>query len=282
MTDDFISTLYRKPCPSCARQYARDSRACPFCGYMEGMDGEAEEDQERLYGEYLVARCKQSRDETEHLRREVQRHPGDRNRERLWALAQAEDQALDRELKAYQEGRHRPDDELQPPAIKEDDGSSIAAAAKQPDDEHSLHAAKEGDNSIAQPIQRTDHKPSPHVAKESHGGSVAKAAKRPDRKPSLPAMTEGNSGGVAKAAQRLHQEPPSRAAGDKECPVCTATVPHDVGRCACGYVFGGTVTQLLVCPHCTASVEAGSERCGCGYPIAVGPAAPGIPGLSKR
>jgi len=219
MADDSISTLYRKPCPSCARQYARDSRACPFCGYVEGASGEAEGDQERLFGEYLIARCQQSHNEVERLRREVLLHPEDRNREHLLALAEAEDQAFEQDLKSYQEGQ-------------------------------------------------CHHEPEPaHLMVETAA---------------MPELT-------AEPAPLQHHrepEPPRRAIADKECPVCTATVPREVERCACGYIFGAEfgadVMQLSACPHCTAPVQVGVTRCGCGYPLAVGPAVSGIPGLSKR
>ncbi len=107
MTDDSISTLYRKACPSCARQYARDSRACPYCGYVDTLTSETEEDQERLYGEYLMARYKQCHDEVERLRRELALHPQDRARDRALALAVADWQGVKRELDAYRDGRDR-------------------------------------------------------------------------------------------------------------------------------------------------------------------------------
>ena len=189
MTEDAISTLYRKPCPSCARQYARDSRACPFCGYTEALASETEEDQERLYGEYLAARYKQAHDEVERLRRAVTLHPEDRAQERALALALADEEVLGREWAAYRDGHH----------------------------------------------------------------------------------------------QAVRDEPPQRATADKECPVCTATLPKDVGRCACGYVFGAEVAATAtLCPHCTAPVAAGAERCGCGYPMAAQAPVSGIPGLRRR
>jgi hypothetical protein len=189
MTEDAISTLYRKPCPSCARQYARDSRACPFCGYVEVLASETEEDQERLYGEYLAARYKQAHDEVERLRRAVTLHPEDRGRERALALALADEEVLGREWTAYRDGHH----------------------------------------------------------------------------------------------QAAHGEPPQRAKADKECPVCTATLPKGVGRCACGYVFGAeVVATTTLCPHCTAPVAAGAERCGCGYPLGAQTPVSGIPGLRRR
>lgn len=188
MTEDAISTLYRKACPSCARQYARDSRACPFCGYVEALTSETEEDQERLYGEYLAARQKQAHNEVERLRRAVALHPEDRTRERALALALADEEALAAEWAAYRDGRH----------------------------------------------------------------------------------------------QAAHSEPPQRAVADKECPVCTATLPKGVERCACGYVFGaGLVAATTLCPHCTAPVVAGAERCGCGYPLTALAPTSGIPGLRR-
>ncbi len=188
MTEDAISTLYRKACPSCARQYARDSRACPFCGYVEALTSETEEDQERLYGEYLAARQKQAHNEVERLRRAVALHPEDRTRERALALALADEEALAAEWAAYRDGRH----------------------------------------------------------------------------------------------QAAHSEPPQRAVADKECPVCTATLPKGVERCACGYVFGaGLVAATTLCPHCTAPVVAGADRCGCGYPLTALAPTSGIPGLRR-
>ena len=188
MTEDAISTLYRKACPSCARQYARDSRACPFCGYVEVLTSETEEDQERLYGEYLAARQKQAHNEVERLRRAVALHPEDRTRERALALALADEEALAAEWAAYRDGRH----------------------------------------------------------------------------------------------QAAHSEPPQRAVADKECPVCTATLPKGVERCACGYVFGaGLVAATTLCPHCTAPVVAGADRCGCGYPLTALAPTSGIPGLRR-
>lgn len=130
MTEDSISTLYRKPCPSCARQYARDSRACPFCGYAEASGREMEEDQERLYGEYLMARCKQSHDEVDRLRRELQLHPGDQARRRSLALAEAEKAALARDLDVYVGGRHRSSEE--PPERAVGDKACPACAATVP------------------------------------------------------------------------------------------------------------------------------------------------------
>ncbi len=103
MTDEPIATLYRKLCPSCARQYARDSRACPFCGYAETMSGDQEEDQERLYGEYLVARYRQYQDEAKRLRREAAQFPNEPSRTRVLAQVDAEIASLERDLKAYQD-----------------------------------------------------------------------------------------------------------------------------------------------------------------------------------
>lgn len=189
MTDDAISTLYRKPCPSCARQYARDSRACPFCGYVEALASESEQDQERLYGEYLAARFKQAHEEVERLRRAAGLHPEDRVQARALALAVADMEALERDLGAYRQDKH----------------------------------------------------------------------------------------------ETARAEPPRRATDDKECPVCTATMPQSVGRCACGYVFGAeVVTTSNTCPHCTAPVASGAERCTCGYPLAAASRVSGIPSLRRR
>ncbi len=112
MTDEPIATLYRKPCPSCARQYARDSRACPFCGYVETMGGDQEEDQERLYGEYLIARHRQYQDEAKRLRREAERSPNDPGRTRVLAQVDAEIASLERELKVFQD-KVRPEEGAQ-------------------------------------------------------------------------------------------------------------------------------------------------------------------------
>ncbi len=117
MTDEPIATLYRKPCPSCARQYARDSRACPFCGYAETAGSDHDEDQERLYGEYLVARHRQYQDELKRLQREAERSPVDPGRARVVAQVEAEIAGLERDLKAYQD-KARPDGrarEIEPP-----------------------------------------------------------------------------------------------------------------------------------------------------------------------
>ena len=198
MTDEPIATLYRKPCPSCARQYARDSRACPFCGYEETAGSDQEEDQERLYGEYLIARYRQYQDKAKRLRGEAKRSPNDPSRARVLAQVDAEIAALERDLKAYHE-RVRPEIRTREPEVR-----------------------------------------------------------------------------------TREIEPPERAVGDKVCPVCTATVPRVIGRCACGYVFGAEVTALSVCPHCTATVEAGVARCSCGYPLTLGASLSSIPGLSKR
>ncbi len=189
MTDDAISTLYRKPCPSCARQYARDSRACPFCGYVEALASESEQDQERLYGEYLAARFKQAREEMERLRHATGLHPEDRGHARALALAVADLEALGRDLDAYRQGQH----------------------------------------------------------------------------------------------ETARAEPPRRATADKECPVCTATMPQSVGRCACGFVFGADVVATSnTCPHCTAPVAYGVERCTCGYRLTTSSPVSGIPSLRRR
>ncbi len=223
MTEDAISTLYRKACPSCARQYARDSRACPFCGYVEALTSETEEDQERLYGEYLAARQKQAHNEVERLRRAVALHPEDRTRERALALALADEEALAAEWAAYRDGRHQ-------------------AAHSEPEPPPQIVAA------------HSEPEPRPHRATPHKGGRH----------------------------QAAHSEPPQRAVADKECPVCTATLPEGVERCACGYVFGaGLVATTTLCPHCTAPVVAGAERCGCGYPLAALTPTSGIPGLRR-
>ena len=223
MTEDAISTLYRKACPSCARQYARDSRACPFCGYVEALTSETEEDQERLYGEYLAARQKQAHNEVERLRRAVALHPEDRTRERALALALADEEALAVEWAAYRDGRHQ-------------------AAHSEPEPPPQIVAA------------HSEPEPRPHRATPHKGGRH----------------------------QAAHSEPPQRAVADKECPVCTATLPEGVERCACGYVFGaGLVATTTLCPHCTAPVVAGAERCGCGYPLAALTPTSGIPGLRR-
>jgi len=187
MHEEPIATLYRKPCPSCSRQYARDSQACPFCGYVEASGSDAEEDQERLYGEYLVARCKQAREEADGLRKKLARHPEDRSPERALAFLQAEVASLENELKTFQ----------------------------------------------------TAHR-------------------------------------------RAEEKPPERAKDGKTCPACLATLPQEIGRCACGHIFGTEVVSELICPHCTAPVSAGSERCGCGYPLGplISPQSR-IPGLHK-
>ena len=223
MTEDAISTLYRKACPSCARQYARDSRACPFCGYVEVLTSETEEDQERLYGEYLAARQKQAHNEVERLRRAVALHPEDRTRERALALALADEEALAAEWAAYRDGRHQ-------------------AAHSEPEPPPQIVAA------------HSEPEPRPHRATPHKGGRH----------------------------QAAHSEPPQRAVADKECPVCTATLPKGVERCACGYVFGaGLVAATTLCPHCTAPVVAGADRCGCGYPLTALAPTSGIPGLRR-
>ncbi len=232
MTEDAISTLYRKACPSCARQYARDSRACPFCGYVEALTSETEEDQERLYGEYLAARQKQAHNEVERLRRAVALHPEDRTRERALALALADEEALAAEWAAYRDGRHQAaHSEPEPPP-------QIVAAHSEPEPPPQVVAAH------SEPEPRATHKGGRH--------------------------------------QAAHSEPPQRAVADKECPVCTATLPKGVERCACGYVFGaGLVAATTLCPHCTAPVVAGAERCGCGYPLTALAPTSGIPGLRR-
>lgn len=95
-------TLYRKLCPSCARELAREARQCDACGYVEpGASGDAEEEQERLYGEYLMARLKQATEVCERLRREIEVHPEDKSRNRRLVEARAELVAVERELRQH-------------------------------------------------------------------------------------------------------------------------------------------------------------------------------------
>ncbi|WP_297376204.1 hypothetical protein [Acidiferrobacter sp.] len=251
MTEDAISTLYRKACPSCARQYARDSRACPFCGYVEVLTSETEEDQERLYGEYLAARQKQAHNEVERLRRAVALHPEDRTRERALALALADEEALAAEWAAYRDGRHQAaHSEPEPPP-------QIVAAHSEPEPRATPHKGGRHQATHSEP------EPPPEIV-AAHGEPEPRAT---------------HKGGRHQAA---HSEPPQRAVADKECPVCTATLPKGVERCACGYVFGaGLVAATTLCPHCTAPVVAGAERCGCGYPLTALAPTSGIPGLRR-
>lgn len=244
MNDEPIATLYRKPCPSCARQYARDSRACPFCGYAETMGGDQEDDQERLYGEYLIARHRQYQDEAQRLRREAERSPNDPGRARVLAQVEAEIATLERDLKAYQdkvraeEGTHLPDpSECDPMVYHENIRAEV----------------------------RTRELGSPERDLTVHHETV-----RPEVRTRAPEV------------EAREIDPPERAVGDKVCPACTATVPRVIERCVCGHVFGTEVTALSVCPHCTATVEAGAARCRCGYPLTVGASLSSIPGLSKR
>lgn len=213
MTDEPIATLYRKPCPSCGRQYARDSRACPFCGYAETAVGDHDEDQDRLYGEYLVARHRQYQDELKRLRLEAQRAPHNPGPARVLAQVEAEILNLERDLKAYQ-------------------------------DKVSLSGRFERSEQFSDCVSG-----------------------------------EGESEPLKSRTRQL--DPPERAVGDKVCPACKATVPHVIGRCACGHVFGAEVTALAVCPHCTATVEDGAARCRCGYPLTAGASLSSIPVLSK-
>ncbi|HUW98112.1 MAG TPA: hypothetical protein VMV40_04605 [Acidiferrobacter sp.] len=246
MTDDSISTLYRRACPSCARQYARDSRACPFCGYVEDVSGESEADQDRLYGEYLIARCQQSQEKIERLRQRMLRQPGDRGQVRLLVVAETEDRVFRQELESYQATHHR--HETKPPV-----------SAPTP--------------SLA-PTQAPTRAPAPTPPEVPH---------REQAKATAPVSATNLSEERLREERRQHKmEPPRRAIADKECPVCTATVPREVKRCACGYIFGGEMMPAAVCPHCTAPIQIGVARCSCGHPIPLGPPASGIPGLSKR
>lgn len=217
MNDDPLASLYRKPCPSCARELARDAHRCAYCGYTEPGTGDAEEDQERLYGEYLGARLRQAREAVERLRSEWIAHPDDAAHERRWHQAGAELRAAEREWHAYEKARL-------PPTIS---AAPVAAASA--------------------PVAAVD----------------------------LPTdVTHAVAGPMADR---------QIAVGDKVCPACTATLPSEVGRCACGHVFGEKIT-MTTCPHCTAVVDRSQTRCGCGYPLSAGPMLPSAArtGRSKR
>ncbi|WP_298134848.1 hypothetical protein [Acidiferrobacter sp.] len=308
MPENTISTLYRKPCPSCARQYARDSRACPFCGYTEALATEAEEDQERLYGEYLAARRKQTHDEVERLRRAAALYPEDRTRERALALAISDEQALDREWATYHEGRQQR--VLEEPAprhitLSADSGGHEPAAVAGPVEEQArplahTDAPDQGREEAAHrkaPRQEMRHEPKEHVlavekdeqpsptrVEESDAQTPAPVGANPvgaNRERHHDPKRVGQHGGTHREA--AHPEPPQRAMADKECPVCAATLPDGVERCVCGYVFGADVViATSTCPHCTAPVVAGVERCRCGYPLAAQARPSGIPGLRRR
>ncbi len=256
MTDEPIATLYRKLCPSCARQYARDSRACPFCGYAETMSGDQEEDQERLYGEYLVARYRQYQDEAKRLRREAAQFPNEPSRTRVLAQVDAEIASLERDLKAYQdkvrlEGGAREVEPLERIASVHHEKVRPEVRALEPE----VRALEPEVRALEPEVRALE----PEVR-----------ALEPEVRAREPEVR----------VREIY--PPERAVGDKVCPACTATVPHVIERCACGHVFGTEVMVLSVCPHCTASVEVGAARCSCGYPLTVGASLSTIPGLSKR
>ncbi len=219
MTDESIATLYRKACPSCARQYARDAHACPFCGYREGSGLEAQEDQDRLYEEYLRARIEQA--EAELAASERQAHASDT---RSQVMARAELDVLRRELTRYE-----------------------MPASEAP-------------------------------ASEAHAPAAARAA----TETGTPKETRARPDTGGQRQETRAPKAPERAAGDKTCPVCSATVPKTIARCACGHVFGQAPVTPAVCPHCTAPIAPGQERCGCGYPVASQLSESRIPGLSKR
>ncbi|MHB1566643.1 MAG: hypothetical protein ACYCXG_08005 [Acidiferrobacter sp.] len=223
MNDDPLASLYRKPCPSCARDLARDAHRCAYCGYAEPGAGDAEEDQERLYGEYLSARLRQARDAVERLQREQVMHPDDHAHERRWHQAGTELRAAEREWHAYEEARL--------PA-------TTPAISVPP---------------VAAPVTP----PAPVAARDLRT-----------------AVTRAVDGQIGDRQVAI---------GDKVCPACTATLPSEVGHCACGHVFGGGVTTTT-CPHCTAIVDRSQTRCACGYPLSVGPMLPSaaLTGRSKR
>ncbi len=204
MTEDAISTLYRKACPSCARHYARDSRACPFCGYVEALTSETEEDQERLYGEYLAARYKQAHDETERLRRAVALHPGDRTQSHALALALADKEALGRELAAYREGHHQAP-RKESPHVATADKEAVA---------HEPAADRGGHRKAA-------HKEPPLVATADKECPVCTAT--------LPKAVERCACGYVFGAGVV--------AMTITCPHCTAVLTAGAERCGCGYVL---------------------------------------------
>ena len=222
MTDDSISTLYRKACPSCARQYARDSRACPYCGYVDTLTSETEEDQERLYGEYLMARYKQCHDEVERLRRELALHPQDRARDRALALAVADWQGVKRELDAYRDGRDR---------VIEEPPQRAAGNKEYPVRTAPLPIAEEP------PQRAVGDKPYPvrtaplPVVEEPPQRAVGDK-ECPVCTATLPNTVSRCACGFVFGAEVI----PAVTL----CPHCTATVAPGAHRCGCGYILAAT------------------------------------------
>lgn len=197
MNGDPLASLYRKPCPSCARDLPRDARRCEYCGYTEPGVGDGEEDQERLYGEYLSARLKQAREAAERLRCEWDQYPDDRGRERQWHAARTELQIAERQWRAYEEAQQPVSAQPVPPPPVAVETVPVHAAAATVDilTEHTDRRIAAGDK-VCPACQAT----MPSAIGRCACGHVF-----------------------------------GEAVATTVCPHCTAVVDRGAVRCACGY-----------------------------------------------
>ncbi|MDA8389605.1 MAG: hypothetical protein M0Z76_02555 [Gammaproteobacteria bacterium] len=305
MTDDRIASLYRKPCPSCAHDLPRDAHQCEFCGYTEA--GE-EDDQERLYVEYLTARLRQVQITIVEIVEESRQSVLDPVRARELRDAKAEVQALEQELAAHQA------QPPQAPAVTPE-----AAGVQEMPPGPVANPAKGASARPAEPATRTRDAVVNETSRRSatavqHAASNKTAAtqrvilsegvaseRRSPRVPPKPAVAAPQSTLAPPqpvvAAPKPAVAPPKPAAvqpvaataprqmaektlwGDDRgiCPACGATVSASATQCACGQVLESReAAGGAVCPHCTATVPAGQSHCSCGYPLSLGPQLPGI------
>ncbi len=291
MTDDRIASLYRKPCPSCAHDLPRDAHQCEFCGYTEATE---EEDQERLYVEYLSARLRQVQVTIVELVEESRQSVLDPARAHQLREAKTEAQTLELELAAYRERSP-----AVPPPTPTPEPAEVDQAPARP------VAAPEHEGSI-RPVEAAGRTTDAvvHEAPRRSGGAAHRASSDKPVTAQRVMLSEGVASdrrlpkGAARpvAAAPVEKPAPVRLgaaipsvhqmaektlwADDKRiCPACGTTADASAAQCACGQALEAREAPgTTVCPHCTATVLATQSHCSCGYPLSLSPQLPGLGG----
>jgi hypothetical protein len=299
-----MPSIFRKECPQCAAPNDVTAVRCR-CGYCYDPDAltaedaaEYQDEQQRLYRDYLEARLVQAEASAIAARDEADVDPSNAFKKAQALLAAQEVGNVRAELAQYP---------ALPPKPKREPTTSVApqATAKRP-----VTPVLSAQVRATVARMAVAKKPAPAPAKSE---LVIARAPATDNGPTE-AFRELQA---AKAALAVSAQPQSRfkrADGNKpatsaqpakpkatpakqECPVCTASVPMNAGTCGCGYVFNRAAADMPAiglgtgspaprptaeakqeCPNCTATLPPSAKRCGCGYVFAE--ASREMPGVS--
>ena len=277
MTDDRIASLYRKPCPSCAHDLPRDAHQCEFCGYTEATE---EEDQERLYVEYLSARLRQVQVTIVELVEESRQSVLDPARAHQLREAKTEAQTLELELAAYRERSPAvppPTPTPEPAEVDQAPARPVAA----PEHEGSIRpveAARRTTDAVVHEAPRRSggaaHRASsdkPVTAQRvmlSEGVASDRRLPKGAARPVAAAPVEKPAPVRPAAAAPVEKPAPVRPAAaapvEKPAPVRLGAAIPSVHRMAEKTLWAD---DKRICPACGTTADASAAQCACGQAL---------------